>query len=807
MIIHVFMYTNCDSILNKRDEFKLRMKDSDPDIILLTEILPKHSLYQVQKNELEIEEYNFYYSEKKRGIGIYVKSHLSVSVVDFESDFEESLWVEVYVGSQRMVIGCMYRSPNSTMENNFKIRELFGRVNMIKCDYLIVAGDFNFGNICWPDEKIYQGEKIESQRFLDIIKDLFWYQHITVTTRFRSGQEPSLLDLIFSKNVDEVEDINIKPPLGKSDHAIVTFKVEVEGQERREHTEARNYYRGEYDNMRQALKISDVKHFYEINSGIEMSKAIENKINECVSIYVPLRRKNVNTKKEWMNNELKNEIKKKHNKWNRFQKKKNKQSWSEFTIQRNRTTYLIKKTKAEFELKLARDVKTNPKNFWKYVKGKTKKKSGIPTLTDNNGKSVTEDTDKANLLNDSFASVFTIENTEDIPILSPRVDDIVLNIVHFSKEGIEEYLNKLDICKSPGPDKINSRVLKETSLQLADLFKHLFTKLMKQGAIPLSWGLADVIPIFKKGNKSTPLNYRPVSLTSLVCKTMETFIRNNIMDYMESNNLFTKSQHGFRPGRSCNTALLEALNQWTKWLDEGSRFDCVFLDFKKAFDSVPHKRLINKLKAYGIGGNLVQWIEAFLTNRSQVVVVNGVRSNSKRVTSGIPQGSVLGPLLFNLYINDLPDQIDSEITIFADDTKIFRKINNLDDAKKLQEDIDKLFKWSIKWQLPFNLDKCSVMHFGRKNNKFQYKMGHAENKKLLQWVSKMTDLGVVIDDKLTFESHVAQVAMKANKKLGIIYRSFDYLSCHSLSLLYKSIVRPSMEYCSTVWQHVFLERI
>ena len=202
-----------------------------------------------------------------------------------------------------------------------------------------------------------------------------------------------------------------------------------------------------------------------------------------------------------------------------------------------------------------------------------------------------------------------------------------------------------------------------------------------------------------------------------MCKILESFITDQIKNHMETNNLFTKCQHGFRQHRSCVTQLLEVLNDFTKLIEMKDNIDVIYLDFSKAFDTVPHMRLINKLKAYGIEGNLIKWITNFLSDRKQRVKVNSSYSDYAPVISGIPQGSILGPILFVIYINDLPEIIENSCKIFADDTKLYASPKN---KITLQSDLLSLLEWSQVWQLKFNISKCGILHIGANNPRFEY---------------------------------------------------------------------------------------
>jgi hypothetical protein len=235
-------------------------------------------------------------------------------------------------------------------------------------------------------------------------------------------------------------------------------------------------------------------------------------------------------------------------------------------------------------------------------------------------------------------------------------------------------------------------------------------------------------------------------------------------------------------------------------LDSGGCIDVAYCDFMKAFDKVPHHRLLHKLKLYGIGENYRNWIKSFLLNRRQKVTVNGESSDWRNVTSGIPQGSVLGPVLFVLYINDLPASLqhNSEPYLYADDTKIFKGIFKDSDCEELQQDIHEMYNWSEKWMLKFHPDKCKTMRIGRSNiDQYSYslKPGH----KPMDNSNAEKDVGVTIDNKLTFEKHITEKVNKANSILGVIRRTFEYLDLQTFRLLYVSLVRPHLEYANSVW--------
>ena len=258
---------------------------------------------------------------------------------------------------------------------------------------------------------------------------------------------------------------------------------------------------------------------------------------------------------------------------------------------------------------------------------------------------------------------------------------------------------------------------------------------------------------------------------------------------MNENRLIRDTQHGFRSGRSCLTNLLDILEYITKELDDGNSIDVIYLDFSKAFDKVPHRRLVYKLRLHGIGGRLVDWISEWLSDRKQRVVLNGAMSEWKEVVSGVPQGSVLGPLLFLVYINDLDIGISSKVSKFADDTKIACAVQGEKDNYRIR-DLDRLIAWADRWQMEFNSDKCQVMHLGKDNTNFNYEMEGC----WLEAVEEGKDLGVVIDRTMKFSKQCLEARNRANRILGFINRNVSYKSKEVVCSLYNSYVRTHLEY-------------
>ena len=402
-----------------------------------------------------------------------------------------------------------------------------------------------------------------------------------------------------------------------------------------------------------------------------------------------------------------------------------------------------------------------------------------------------------------FGSVYTQEQSDDPPSKGPsHYPDI--GDFSIDPNGVKKLLDRLNPHKASGPDDLSARVLKECSAEIAQVLACIFNQSLAQGRVPDDWLQANVAPIYKKGEKYDPANYRPVSLTCICCKSLEHILVSQIMQHLSEHNILVESQHGFRSGRSCETQLVQFMHDLYENLDGAhnrghKQTDLIIMDFAKAFDKVPHRRLIYKLEYYGIRNHILQWITAWLSGRTQKVVLDGACSDPAPVLSGVPQGSVLGPILFLIFINDLPDNISSTVRLFADDCVLYRNIRRSEDQQLLQEDLDKLARWEEAWLMKFNVAKCHTMRVTKHPPSKQIIHNYVLHNQVLENVPSAKYLGVTITDDLEWGQHINNITSKATKTLGFLRRNLAFAPKDIKAAAYKAVVRPQLEYAAPVW--------
>ncbi|KAL5258599.1 hypothetical protein ACHWQZ_G009170 [Mnemiopsis leidyi] len=455
------------------------------------------------------------------------------------------------------------------------------------------------------------------------------------------------------------------------------------------------------------------------------------------------------------------------------------------------------KAKVKYEKKITSNLKNNCKAFYAYLRNKRQVKSSVVSLDRGDGTRTDTTAEAAEVLATAFSSVFVHEPSGPLPKnLNFEENECVIDDMVLRSSDVKKQLLKLNIFKSSGPDGVHPKLLKSLAHddKFVEAVTQLFVKCSETGTLPDIWKSASVVALFKKGTKSDPLNYRPVSLTCILCKVYEKLVREHLLDFLEER--ISKHQHGFVKGKSCLSNLLETFDNILNLLDEGVPVDLLYFDFSKAFDTVPHFRLLSKLEGFGIKGKVLEIIKDFLTERTMRVCVEGQWSDVKHVLSGVPQGSVLGPLLFILYVNDLPDIVKNKIKLFADDLKL---ICNANDYRSIADDILELEIWESIWGLKFNPSKCKVVHVNFNNNpNVKYSLNGVE----LEVSAQEKDLGVITHSSLLWNEQIKTSVSKANKMICWVVRNLINREKNVMLAIYKALIRPHLEYCVQLWNPV-----
>jgi len=778
------MYTNAQSLVGKVAELSCVASDQKPDVILVTESWCNKDItdafltipgYEV-KTDLRMDRAD---TGAGRGGGLIIYARSDIPILKLDQ-------VGIHIQLCKFLISdvtvyLVYRSPNAPADSISELAEVVRKAEKNS----LLFGDFNLPDIDWS-KGVARGRSAD---FMEAVQDAMMEQLVDFPTQVRGN----VLDLVITNIPERVEEVCEEGRLGRSDHVIIMTRVRVRKSEE-ESGPAPDWRRADWDAMRADLRGRQLMQRIK-RSGVEEAwRIFAEEVTDLISIHVPERRKRNNNRPPWLNQEILRAIRKKKRMWKECRGVATK----EYKEVEKKVRNMIRNSKRGFEKKLASGNGGNKRPFFAYVKLKTQSRPSVGPLKDSTGATVSDNEGMADLLNRAFKDVFTREDVTDIPEPGNLHMESVLETVSFDVQQVKKKIRGLRTEAAPGPDGIGPRVLKELQDGLAPALAAIFTKSLESGVVPQDWKEANVTPIFKKGAKSSPGNYRPVSLTSVSCKIMESVLRDGITQHLTVNKLINNSQHGFLKDRSCVTNLLEFLEVASTVVDSGDGFDIIYLDFAKAFDKVPRERLLRKIYAHGIRGPILGWIRSWLTGRKQRVVLNGRFSSWEEVLSGVPQGSVLGPLLFVIFINDLDNcvvlLVDS-LKKFADDTKLGKTVRGEGDRDQLQSALDRLCSWADSWGMEFNVAKCKVMHTGHRNPMYKYQMKGQE----LEETREERDIGVVVTSNLKPAAQCAKAAQTAQTVLGQLTRAFHYRDRHVFVRLYKQYVRPHLEFSTQAW--------
>lgn len=789
------LIVNCNSIQGKASSLRVVTNYIDPDVIMGTESKLGNNTGTA---EVFPTGYTVHRKDRKHGGGgvfLAIKDCYPSSLVESPGDSEQ-IWARISLrDSKHMLVGSFYRPPSKTQDPFNDLSDMLENITTQTKDKLItIGGDFNCKDINWDTHKVETGSNIKAacEHLLAITENNGLTQLQREPTR-----ENSVLDLYFTNNASLVKGIHTVP--GISDHDMIVVDSVIKPViNRKKPRKINQFSKADWDTAKSdTIKFAQDYATSSPNRTIHQNwKSLKDHIFTTMDSHVPSKMSKSRSDLPWLTTSLKRIIRRKNKLYAKAKKSKNSELLSKYKSMKRHTQKALRNAEWNYinNILIEGLERNDSKPFWKYVKSKKQENIGVAPLR--KGSNLNSDSlAKAQILSDQFRSVFTKADNSRPTLEGNPYPPLPKLTIHV--DGVEKLLSRLKINKSSGPDDIPNRVLKELSHELAPVLTSLFIQSTSTGELPEDWRNANISPIFKKGDRHIASNYRPVSLTCVCCKLLEHIVCRHIRDHLDTFNIITPLQHGFRRKYSCDTQLLTTMHDLMEMFDRKQQVDVAVLDFSKAFDTVPHDKLLDKLKFYGIHGNTHHWITSFLKLRQQSVVIEGISSDSVHVESGVPQGTVMGPLLFLLYINDLPRNVNSQVRLFADDCLLYRAIRGPDDQLQLQRDLQSLGDWASTWGMSFNPNKCYIMTITAKKSQpvYLYTMIGC----VLSKVSDITYLGITITDNLQWETHITGLTAKANRTLGFLRRNLRNCPRQLRQLAYFSLVRSRLEYAATIW--------
>ena len=560
-----------------------------------------------------------------------------------------------------------YRPPNTDINHIKELKKSLHLAIKAKFDHLVVCGDFNLPHIDWSTGSATNNDCIHNY-FTKTVKDNYLYQLIDFPTRC-----DNILDLVFTNLPDKVINVQGFEDILNTDHKLISFELDLKiNKKPKVKREVFNFKKANWTGLKDVLLNTPFDACF-VPEDIDASLSkwcdlflsiVHDHIPKCSS-------RNVYDH-PWIDKELLELIKKKNKQRKKLLRTKHPDDLEKFRLIRRETKKLISKKKCDHANKLKESMFENPKRFWSLLKSSTKTNQS-PNFIRNGQSFTTNSRIKANLFNKFFHSVFSPGNVDPPSTFSTSMESSCnkLSDIDLTISEVAAVLRNLDPNKACGPDGIPSRILSKVADEIAPSLCILFNMSLSIGVVPAKWKFANITPVFKKDDPTITSNYRPISLLCVISKVLERCVFNHCYHHLSPS--FYQFQHGFLKGKSTTTQLLEVYHDILDSVASGNEVDVIYLDLSKAFDKVPHNLLLLKLKHYGINGSLLSWFGSYLTDRYQRVALDGSFSDWLPVTSGVPQGSILGPLLFVLYVNDVPNyiQYNSTIALFADDSKLF----------------------------------------------------------------------------------------------------------------------------------------
>ena len=792
--------------------------------------------------ELWVEGYKLYRSDRKRaksskrgrdsgGVAFYIRNDIAQStsiLMQFSNGVVEALCL--YSEKENLILACIYRQPDDSTNGHTSLNREFKEmlVSLKQCisgigpliPDIIIGGDFNLPRISWNDgvATFLQGcpkaIKELNHSLHDCCNDLFLKQVVEHATH----KDGNVLDLILTNNTDLVHELNINDTLlSITHHKIIqvstSYKTKCKLHKNRKVPpltslfQKFNFHSNTISWEDVACELNDYSWEAEFQEKTpdEMLKLLYDLCLEVAEKHVPKR--NLNSVKKRKNNPMKQKLLRRRKKLNKMLTKVKSTSRRDHLqselVDTEKRLMLMYRNSREYEEKMAVDaIKKNSKYFFKYAKKFSKVPNKVGPLKNDDGELIDDPSSIAEMLSNQYVKMFSepsnlseIVNNDGLSSSTVSLSDVT-----FDDSDTARCIDEIRDNAACGLDGFPAILLKKCKDALAKALTLIWKESFKTGQIPQILRRSVIAPIHKGGSRYLPPQYRPVALTSHLIKVFEKIIKKKMVDYLEGNQLFKPGQHGFRAGRSCLSQLLDHFEKVIDIISSGNNADVIYLDFSKAFDKVDFTILLHKMAKLGIGGKLLQWIKEFLTHREQCVCVSGFLSDFVKVLSGIPQGSVLGPILFLIMMIDIDVNVKhATVKSFADDTRAMHSIHEQNDMVDLQHDVESIYNWADANNLKFNDTKFELVQYGACSDlKTSYQYETSEHS-AIQPSECVKDLGVLMSNDCTFTKHINAVIEDAKSRASWALRTFSSRNPTAMLTLWKSLILPKLEYCSQLW--------
>lgn len=805
-------YQNCRSIRNRLLDLRLGLLNSNYDVIVLTETWLRAGICD---SEIADDRYYVYRrdrcsstSTKKDGGGVLIaikKNICSYRKCDWESPCVEEIILLLPSVGHGVILVASYIPPLSGPAT-YDVH--FNKLYDIAPDYVnhnfILMGDYNQPGIrWWPDgDQNLDCGSINAPYFMTNIMS---FLNLKQCNSIKNVND-RLLDLVFTDSNCDValctsSLINIDPqhpPLVCEFH--IPRNRSTIGSDK---VIKYNFRKADYSQINAELSSIDWCQSLDSLGAQQAVDFLYTNLYRILDTYVPPLKLGLRRYPSWFSQDLKMQLNKKYKFWKRWKIYGSRSDYDRFSWARAKVKKLIISCYDEYILHVEQSTTHNIKSFWKFTHSLKNSKTGYPSSMKLRVDSSSDPAEICKMFSNYFVSVFEPTSDRAYGVDDDNLMDCVdpagvcVSSMVLSCSDVRRALRSVDVNKGAGPDRITPFFLRNVSDVLCMPLTIIYNKSLSEGFVPLVWKTANITPVYKSGARNDVENYRPISILSCIVKIFERLIHDKLYPLLKIS--IPLSQHGFVESRSTVSNLLVYSNFIFQTLDHGASVDSIYTDFRKAFDKVDHLILLRKLFFNGVRGDLLRWFASYLRCRHQSVVLNGYSSSSCVITSGVPQGSILGPFLFILYIYDIHKCfLNSNILLYADDLKIYKKINTRNDCLLLQDDINRFTLYCSLNRLSLATDKCRVMTFSRK--RFQISHNYTLSGQVLNRVTSIRDLGVMFDSKLLFDQHIRMITDRAYQMLGFICRTSGKFRLQSTYLtLYRALVRSQLEYGSAVW--------